>query len=206
MKVLVLGAGGKTGQRVVAEALGAGHEVTAFVREPAEFDDGVKLVVGDAMTAADVDGALAGQDAVIDAIGGKTPYKDSGLEASTARVLLAAMGNKGIRRLLVISALGVGDSGGQASFFYEHVLMNTMLRGVASDKGKMEQEVEAARDIEFTIVRPGLLTDDEDAPPLRVFTGEETAHKTARRDLARFLVAQVDSDQYSRQAVVVANS
>lgn len=206
MKLLILGAGGKTGRLVVAAAVRAGHDVTALVREPASFDGAVRVVVGDATDTAAVTGALAGQAAVIDAIGGKVPYRDTGVETATARVLVEAMRATGVRRLIAVSALGIGDSGDHAPFWYEHVLLPTMLRGVRADKGGMERTVTGAPDLDVTLVRPGLLSDAADAPPLRVITGDDKASSTTRADLARFLVEQVESDRYVGQAVVVANS
>ena len=38
MKILVMGASGKTGHEVVRQALAAGHEVTAFVRDPSRLE------------------------------------------------------------------------------------------------------------------------------------------------------------------------
>ena len=76
MKVLVFGAAGRSGEALVNEALAAGHKVTAFVRGAAQYKKAnVRVVAGDALDAAAVDAAVAGQDAVIDALGGKTPWK-----------------------------------------------------------------------------------------------------------------------------------
>ena len=144
MKLLVFGASGRTGSMVVAEAQRAGHEVTAFLHEAKDFGAGVKTAVGDAADRAAVERALAGQEAVVDTIGGATPYKDTGLETSTARVIVDAMQSQDVKRLVVVSAMGVGDSTEQTPFWYEYLLMPTMLRGVVKDKTRMEQEVRAS--------------------------------------------------------------
>ena len=66
MKVLVIGAAGKSGEALVNEALAAGHKVTAFVRGAAQYKKAnVRVVAGDVLDAAAVDVAVAGQDAVI---------------------------------------------------------------------------------------------------------------------------------------------
>ena len=78
MKVLVIGAAGKTGRAVVQKALEAGHEVTALVHSPGGvFPHGVDVRAGDARDPQTMDTAVAGQDAVIDTVGGKTPYRSS---------------------------------------------------------------------------------------------------------------------------------
>src|SRR5664279_3212065 len=73
MRVLVIGASGKTGHEVVRQALAVGHEVTAFVRDPSRLqvrDPRLTVVRGDARSVDDLRRALAGQDAVISTVGG----------------------------------------------------------------------------------------------------------------------------------------
>ena len=208
MKVLVIGAAGKSGEALVTAALATGHEVTAFVHDAASYDrTGVRVVAGDVLDRAAVDAAVAGQDAVLDAIGGKTPYKETTLETSAARTVVDAMRRHGVPRLVVISVLGAGESRENAGFFYEHLFMPTFLRGAMKDKAGMEAEVEAS-DLDWTLVRPPVLTDGDATGDVKALPPEtdEKAHKITRADLAAWMVAQLSSGQYSRQAVVVTNS
>ena len=100
MKVLVIGAAGKSGEALVNEALAAGHTVTAFVRGAAQYKKAnVRVVAGDVLDAA-VNVAVSGQDAVIDALGGKTPWKVTTMETSAAHNIVDAMRRNGVRRLL----------------------------------------------------------------------------------------------------------
>jgi putative NADH-flavin reductase len=86
INVVVFGAGGKTGSLVVEKSLSAHHIVTAFVHDATRFNHpGVRVVVGDAADPVAVRKAVTGQDAVIDTIGGKTPYKDTLLERTAAQ-------------------------------------------------------------------------------------------------------------------------
>lgn len=204
MKVIVIGAAGATGRLVVAEAVRAGHSVTAFVRDAVEFEAGVRVITGDAADVATATKALEGQDAVIDTVGGGSPWKDEGLESSVAHSIVRSMVKTGVRRLVAISAMGVGDSQANAPFWWEYILMPTLYRGVMPDKTRMEREF-VEGDIDYVIARPALLSNDEDAPPLRVVEDDEKVRKTTRKDLARFLVEQVDSDKYVGRSVVVAN-
>jgi putative NADH-flavin reductase len=75
----VLGAVGRTGAAVVQQAQTAGHQVTAFVHRTGAYDRpaGVDDAEGDVTDAEAVAAAVAGQDAVIDTIGGKTPYEST---------------------------------------------------------------------------------------------------------------------------------
>ncbi len=207
MKVLVIGATGNTGSVVVEQAVAAGHFVTAFVRNAAAYTRGdVTVAEGDALNPDQVAAALAGQEAVIDTLGGETPYAATTLETDAARILVAAMDQQRVRRLLVVSALGEGASKANASFVYEHILMPTFLRGVVKDKAGMEAAVSTS-DLDWTLVRAALLTDDQPTGSIRTYDADDgdTAHKITRTDLAAFLVNQLSRDTFSRKAVTVAN-
>lgn len=210
MKVLVLGAAGKTGRLVVDRALAAGHSVKALVHDTAALaenplGDGVQITQGDVHDAGTVRSALAGCDAVIDTLGGKKPFLKTDLESSAAKVVLAAMQDQGVRRLVVVSVLGAGDSGKQAPFWYEHLLLPTFLHGALPDKNSMEEAVKAS-DIEWVLVRPPMLSDDAPTGDVKIIGEHETAHTITRADLAQFLVEQLASDTHVRSAVVVANN
>ena len=206
MKLLVVGAAGKTGRAVVEQALAAGHEVTAFVHHAGGFDvPGARVVEGDATDRAAVEAAVAGQDAVLDTIGGKTPYKETTLESSAASTIIAAMRHAGVRRLVVTSVLGEGESTENAPF-YERLLVRTYLRGADTDKAAMESAVEDSG-LDWVILRPAILTDDPATGSVRVFDAEtgEKAHTVTRADLAAFMIEQASSDEHLHQDVTIAN-
>ncbi|CAA9448138.1 MAG: hypothetical protein AVDCRST_MAG02-609 [uncultured Rubrobacteraceae bacterium] len=206
MKVVVFGAAGKTGRAVIDQAKAAGHTVTAFVRNAGDYDvPDVEVREGDATDPAAVDAALAGQNAVIDTIGGKTPYEATTLESSAARTIIASMRRRGARRLVVTSMIGEGDSIANMPVD-QRPLLTTFLRGATPDKARMEEAV-AASDLDWVIVRPAILDDDPATGNARVYTPEtgDEAHRIARADLASFLVAQLSTDEHLRHAVTIAN-
>jgi putative NADH-flavin reductase len=208
MKVLVIGAAGKSGDALVNEALASGHKVTAFVRGAVQYKKAnVRVVVGNVLNAAAVDVAVAGQDAVIDALGGKTPWKVTTMETSAAHNIVNAMRRNGVRRLLKISVVGAGESVKNAGFFNKHLLMRTFLRGLLVDKAGMESEIEGSN-LDWTLVRPPMLTDAGKTGIARVLSAEsgEKAHKIGRADLAAFMVQQLESSRYVRQAVTVTTT
>ena len=76
MKLLILGAGGNSGLRLVRMGLAAGHDVTAFVRNKTKFEEllgdtqkGLTIETGDVADAAALHAAMAGQNAVVNAAG-----------------------------------------------------------------------------------------------------------------------------------------
>jgi putative NADH-flavin reductase len=105
MRVLVLGATGRVGSEIARLAFEAGHEVTAYVRNPAKLKapDGVKVVVGELASPEGLTAALsAGFDAVLNAIG-PDPLKPSTLVTDTARLAIGAMKTAGVARYIAVS-------------------------------------------------------------------------------------------------------
>jgi putative NADH-flavin reductase len=207
MKVLVIGAAGKTGRAVVEQAVAAGHQVTAFVHNANEYKvSDVRVIEGDATNTVAMDAAVLGQDAVLDTIGSKTPYKTTTLESSAANTIIASMQRNGVRRLVVTSMLGEGDSIANVPI-YERLLLPTLLRGDNKDKAAMESAVEASG-LDWVILRPAFLTDRPAKGSVRVFDAEtgEKAHKITRADVASFMLAQVSNNEYLHQAVTIANN
>jgi putative NADH-flavin reductase len=206
MKVLVLGANGKTGGLVVDAAIAKGHEVSVLVRDASKFQcQGVHVIQGDALKADDVLRAMDLQDAVVECIGGTKPWNEQTLERTAMRNIVAAMEDAGARRLLVVSAMGVGESAEQSPWWYRHLMVPTFLRGSTADKVAMEAIVRSSH-LEWTIARPPILKDNAATGAVRVLGTKDVGHAITRADLASWLVDQLESDAYLHQAVVVANS
>src|SRR4051812_30978557 len=116
MKIVVIGASKGTGALAVQLALDRGHTVTAFARNPQNLaleHPGLERVAGDFLNPASVDAVVSGHDAVlVTAFPSRlkdwktNPYFFS---QGTGHVI-EAMKRHGVKRLVVLSALGVGDS------------------------------------------------------------------------------------------------
>ncbi|MFI7702595.1 NAD(P)-dependent oxidoreductase [Nonomuraea sp. NPDC049480] len=107
-RLVVFGAGGRAGRRVVAEAAGRGHEVTAVVRDPGRHGDlageRVRVVAGDVTDAASVAAAAAGHDAAVQAAA-RLDMPSEEFYAAAARALVEGLSAAGVTRLV---AIGVG--------------------------------------------------------------------------------------------------
>src|SRR6266508_4046571 len=106
MNVLIFGATGQTGQLLTRRCIAEGHEVTAFARDPARLTiRGVRVMQGDVLDAAAVGRAVAGQQAVLSALGtadrGLPPVLPVGI-----RRILDAMEGHGVWRIVALSAAG----------------------------------------------------------------------------------------------------
>lgn len=205
MKVLVVGAAGKTGRAVVEQALKAGHQVTALAHSDGAAVPGVVVRVGDASDRATVDAAVAGQDSVIDTVGGKTPYRRTSLETSVAETLIEAMRHHGVRRLIVTSSLGVGDSAANTRLPVK-IVVATFLRGSTRDKAGMEEAVRSSG-LDWVITRPAILNDEPASADVSVLSsrGGKLARSLTRADLAAFLVAQLTTDDHLGEVVTLTN-
>ena len=116
MKILVLGASKGTGALCVKSALAKGHTVSAFARTPAKLtltDPKLTKVTGDFHDAASVRAAVAGHDAVIicASVGSLSDFKAKPDYFSRGtKFTIDAMKEHGVKRLVVLSAQGAGDS------------------------------------------------------------------------------------------------
>lgn len=202
MRVLVVGANGRTGRLVCERANAKGYEVTAFVRAPGTVK--FREFVGNAMEGSDVRKAMVGIDVVIDTIGGTTPYKDTVLERTAATNLIAAMQELHVRRIIAVSMMGLGDSVRHAPFWYRRILMPTFLRGSSKDKAMMEREIQQSG-LDFVIARPAILSDGKASGKVKVLDGAEKGSRTDRADLAAFIVDQLGETAFSQRAVTIVS-
>ena len=198
MTIALFGATGGTGREGLGQALAKGMSVTALARTPEKLaditDPRLTVMKGDALVPADVASAVAGADAVVVVLG--TPPQNAGtiLSTSTANVI-AAMKAAGVKRLIVQSSLGVGESAGRVALPMRAV-MKTVLGSLFSDKDVQEKEVRGSG-LEWTILRPATLG-----------TGKGTGSYSAgehldgrpkaidRADVARFIVDELKKPRY----------
>src|SRR5256886_7729727 len=108
VNVIVFGATGDTGRWITRRAVQEGHDVTAFLRDPGRMrvvQDRVKVARGDVLDAAAVNGAVAGQDAVLSALG-STARNPAPVLSVGVRHILDAMERHGVRRIVALSVAG----------------------------------------------------------------------------------------------------
>jgi uncharacterized protein len=92
VRLAVIGASGRIGSRIVAEATGRGHEVTAVVRDPSRLDERRdRVVTADVFDPAAVAAAVAGADVVVNAAGHAAQLDDVDFYARAARSVVAAL-------------------------------------------------------------------------------------------------------------------
>ena len=208
MKLVVFGATGGTGLQIVEQALAAGNSVTAFVRSPEKLRlEHPALVVaqGDVQAAPAVAQAIAGQDAVISALGPSRP-PTPGMMASAAANIVAGMQTHGVRRLLFTTGAGVRDPLDRPKLSDRLVkTLLTLLAGEVLRDSEAGVNVIRAADLDWTIVRFPRLTGGPRTDRFRAgFLGKGSGMQISRADGAAFILQELAAGQYIRQAPVVS--
>jgi putative NADH-flavin reductase len=210
MRITVFGATGGTGRHVVEQALDAGHQVTAVVRDPARLPvpprDGLTVATARLDDRAAVQQVVTGAHAVIDALGVARGSGPTTFRADTARIVTAAMRDAGVRRLVVVSASGAHTTGDSLPIrLLVKPLLGWILRHQFADMRAME-EVVGASGLDWTIVLPPQLTDGPRTGKVRrrVDANVRGSFRIARADLAAAVLTAVTDDAVRGASLSVA--
>jgi uncharacterized protein YbjT (DUF2867 family) len=163
--ILIIGASRGIGIEAVKAALAAGYTVRALARSAhtiAINDSRLEKIRGDAVDRAAIVQALDGASAAIQVLGvpitPMTVLNGTKLFSGASRVLVEAMRLADVRRLIAVTGLEAGDSRGTAGFLHARVLFPLILQRIYDDKGAQEEIIRSSG-LDWTIVRPGILTD-----------------------------------------------
>ncbi len=203
MRLLVFGATGGTGRALLDQGLAQGHEVTAFVRNPAALAAraGLTIVAGDVTDAAAVSRAVAGQEAVLSALGPRGG--GYGVLPGGVQNIVTAMRQAGVRRLIHVSSFGVGDSLAQMGWAARQIVVPLFLRKALDEKA-IEEGIIRASDLDWVIARPGGLEDGPRTGVYRCITDPRAKvgqPRIARADVADFMLQNLVDERFVRRAV-----
>ena len=207
MRILVIGASQGTGALAVAEALRRGHSVTAFARHPQRLSvesPNLTRTPGDFHQMASVQAVVRGHDAVIITASAATfkAFRDTPNYFSLGtRYVIQAMQEHGVRRLVVLSALGTGESARLLNPIVRTLVVSWVLKIPFADHARQEQLVRDSG-LDWVIARPGRLSN---GPARQQYEKQSTLTPVpasiSRADVAEFLVEATETDQWLRQAV-----
>lgn len=211
MKLTIFGATGATGTCLARQAIAAGHEVTAVVRDVARLtvppEPRLRIVTADVMNPAAIIPVVTGADAVLSALGPRGTGPTTVIQDSSAAII-AAMRAAGARRLVTLSGSIVADEGDGLlmSYLVKPVMRRTMLRHVCADMRRGEAAVRAS-DLDWTIVRPPGLKDKPAAGTYRTATDRNLRHgfTISRADLAACMLTLVDDPAAVRRHISIAD-
>jgi len=209
MRLTVFGATGGIGQELVRQALAAGHQVTAVVRDPARFTvtgEGLDVFQADMRDPEALRPAVAGRDAALSGLGARR-RSDAGIATELTRSVLRAMEAEDVRRLLVVSAAPVGPEPENSPLLDRAMLglINSLLKGVYDDLRAMEGEL-AGSATDWTAVRPPKLTNKPVTGTYRTVVGgnPRSGRSISRADVAHAMLAMTEDPATVKQGVGVA--
>jgi putative NADH-flavin reductase len=208
--VLIIGASRGIGLEGVKAALEAGHSVRALARSARRIrlhHPKLEKMAGDALGMVTVKRALTGVDVVIQSLGVET-----GLEtilqptrffSKATRVLVTAMEEAKVKRLICVTGFGAGDSRGHGGLLY-NAAFHLLLGRVYDDKDVQERIVRTSK-LNWVIVRPVILTDGPKTNTYRALVDPRgwTCGFISRADVADFLVKQIDDDAFLHKTLVL---
>jgi putative NADH-flavin reductase len=209
MKIIVFGASGGTGALIVEQALSAGHEVLAFVRNPAKLTikhPKLTIVQGDVLVSARVEQAIAGQDAVVSVLGPTRPFVPGMLGTATKNIT-SAMQKHGVRRLISTGGTVMRDPQDHPTAVDRLIqfMMRLPGREIMRDVENSNALIRASN-LDWTIARyPMRLTNGPHTGHYRTgYLGKNVSMQLSRADGADFVIRELSKGEFIRKAPVIS--
>jgi uncharacterized protein YbjT (DUF2867 family) len=209
MRILVIGASQGTGALAVRAGLEKGHQLTAFARSPQKLaleHPHLQKRTGDFHQAASVNEAVPGHDAVIVTASATSfsAFKENPRYFSQGTgYVIESMTKAGVKRLVVLSASGVGESRRLFNPIMRLLLMDGLLKAPYADHERQEQQVRSSG-LDWVIARPGRLTNGPARGKFQKKTAiEPVPSSISRADVAAFLVEACNGPTWVGQAVLL---
>lgn len=204
MKLLIFGASGATGRELVDRALALGHQVTGYVRDPARLANSherLAVVQGDLADRDRLADVIAGQDAVLCALGVGRPLRRDPAVVDGVRHIIEVMEHQSVRRFLYLSFVGVAASRRDAGPLIRHLVARIVRNEIADHECK--EDLVMRSDLDWTIVRAPKLTNAQATHAYRGgehIQAESLLPKLSRADVADFMLRHVADPTYIRKA------
>ncbi len=207
--ILLLGATGRTGKLALRYALSAGLAVTALARHPEKLagfgNDRLRVLKGTPEDRAALSGALEGVDAVVSVLSNSTKSSQPYFMRDSMQNCLELMAEKGLRRIVVVTALGAGDSFQYLPWLVQFMARHTKFKMIFNDHDEQERVVRRSK-LDWTIVRPPRLNNRRKAKNLIISYKNKPrpANSLSRRQLAKFIIDILEEPEYFGKDPVVS--
>jgi uncharacterized protein YbjT (DUF2867 family) len=208
MKLTVFGVSGRLGGEVVRQAVAAGHDVTAVVRDTSSFSHPeVRVMTASFHDEHELDAALAGRDAVLSGVGPRH-RRDAGAATDVTKAIVAGMRDVGVRRIVVVSAAPVDPPSPEDNFVWRSIASPLLRRLFADVYGDLRAMEQVLRDsgLAWTSVRPPKLTNGPLTGTYRSRIGGTLPRGSviSRADVADAMLRAAGDDAQIDQVVGVA--
>ena len=217
MKILLLGATGRTGKWVYQKSLERGYSIHCLARnsERIEKHDQATLLEGDASNPDDLATAIAGCNAVISVlnISRRSDFPWSALR-TPKNFLSKTMGNlvplaekNKVNRIIICSAWGVSETVQDIPGWFKWLIQNSNI-GVAYEDHNRQERIVSASALNWTIVRPvGLTNSSKEQSVLESFDNHPKPSLTiSRKSVAGFLLDSLERDDLIKKKVVISKA
>ena len=210
--VLIIGASRGIGLETVKVALQAGHSVRALARSAGRILidlPTLEKITGDALEMPTMKRALTGVDVVIQSLGisagPEIILKPTQFFSTATRMLVAAMEEAQVKRLICVTGFGAGDSRDRGGFLYS-VAFHLLMGRIYDDKDAQERIVRRSK-LDWVIVRPVILTNGPKTSAYRALVDPRdwTCGFVSRADVADFLVKQIDDNTFLHKTPVLTS-
>jgi putative NADH-flavin reductase len=197
MKIVIFGASGKTGALLLDEALGQGHQVTAYVRREGSIvqkHPNLMIITGSLDDSAKLEEAISGADACFSTLGGGSLTKHSPELIAGIDRIVTLMEKLGTKRFIYLSSIGAGESRYFMGPVIRFLVADIFLRVPLADHNANEQLIVKSK-LQWTIVRPGGLTDGPKTGNLKNGNGKtilKGSPKISRANVASFMLEQLE--------------
>ena len=215
MRILLLGATGRTGRLLLEQALERGHIVHALVRDKQRIPFqkyNLLLFEGSPSDKISLEKAIAGCEAVISVlnISRKNEFPWSGLRtpkdflSATMKNIIELAEKNNIRRVVFTSAWGVNESKKDLPSWFRWLVDHSSLRYPYRDHERQEELIKGS-DMQWTAIRPVFLTNSKKKRAVMVYDDHSNPHLfISRRNLAGFMLDVVEKNLCRRESPVVS--
>ena len=198
MNVLVLGASGGVGKHLVRLACDQAHIVTALVRRADGIDSRARILIGDVLRPGCLDEHMRGHQVVLSALGIKrtnpaNPWSalasPPDFSSRTAAMLVNAMRQHSLARVIAVSAAGVADSAARMNLLMKFFVAKSNVGIGYRDLAAMER-VFADSGLDWCCPRPTRLTSGPLTRRVKVMESFPMTAGISRADVAWWMLEQ----------------
>jgi uncharacterized protein YbjT (DUF2867 family) len=211
MKILVLGATGRTGKLFAQLATSKNHQVTAIIRNKKDtILPKVNYIEGLPTDEQLLTKALQGMDAVVVSLNinrtSDNPFakviSPLTLISDSVRAVSSAMEKNNVKRIVSVSASGVGDSWNDMFLVVRWLIRYSNIWKAYEDHDRQEKILRQSA-LDWTIVRPVMLN-DKDVDEYTAVIGKPTGGNISRKAVAKFILDALESGTYVRDTVTLS--
>jgi putative NADH-flavin reductase len=215
MNILILGATGRVGRLLLTEALQRGHRVTVLVSHKSTLTINTPMMMvyeGTPLNKYTLTEAMKGCDAVLSTlnISRMSDFPWAKLRTSkdflstTLRKVIEIAGEQQVRRIIITTAWGVGETRKDIPFWFRWLIDNSNIRYPYLEH-ELQEQIIKHYDLDWTVIRPVGLTNEAPRKEVMVSLNNRPKPKLtiSRQNVAKFMVDVLENNLYIKQFPVI---